>query len=275
MPNMQLTEINGIELELFDGGNPNGEPVFYIHGGGSVEFQAASREPLLTDQFRLIYIHRRGYGGSQAPDPSMSIEDNAVDIRAALEHLGIEKAQFVSQSSGSIILLQYMLDYPETVHSATLMEPPFPWVIGNEPEYLETMEKAGSLYEAGDKAGAVDAFHVGVGGKDYYAQFDANLPDGWFDQLVTDIDTIVQVESHALESWTFSKEHAARINQPVLNVTGARTRPYLRVCHETVKSWIPHAENPVLPNTTHALMETNPKSMAELLANFFSRHPIQ
>jgi pimeloyl-ACP methyl ester carboxylesterase len=204
----------------------------------------------------------------------MTIKDNAADVRAVLEHLGLKKAHFVAQSSGSVILLQYVLDYPETVHSLTLMEPPFPWLIGNEPEYLETMGKAGSLYEAGDKAGAVDAFHVGVVGEDYYASFDANLPDGWFEQLVTDIDTIVQVESHALESWTFSEQDAARITQPVLNVTGAETRPYLKACHETVKSWIPHSENVVLPNTTHAMMETNPKGMAELLADFFSRHPI-
>jgi hypothetical protein len=58
-------------------------------------------------------------------------------------------------------------------------------------------------------------------------------------------------------------------------LTGSDTRPYLREWHETVKAWMPHAENVVLSETTHAIPEANPSPKAELLADFFSRHPIE
>ena len=76
----------------------------------------------------------------------------------------------------------------------------------------------------------------------------------------------------ALESWEFTHGDAARINQPVLNVTGADTTSYFREIHETVRIWLPQAENFELPNATHPMLQTNPQGAAECLASFFSRH---
>jgi len=50
----------------------------------------------------------------------------------------------------------------------------------------------------------------------------------------------------------FTREDAARISQPVLNLCGAKTKPYFREIHETVRTWLPHAENSELSNATHA-----------------------
>jgi pimeloyl-ACP methyl ester carboxylesterase len=271
----QRIDINGAKLGLFDGGNRNGEPVMFIHGTGTVGFPAAVQEPALADSYRLIHVHRRGFGQSDPADPPFSIEDNAADIRATLRHLGIDRAHFVSVSAGSIILLQYAHDFPETVHSLTLIEPPFPWICNPDPEYLASSEKAGMLYQAGDKAGALDAFATEVAGQDYVAQFDANLPDGWFDQWLSEIDTMAQVEVPALSQWTFSRGDATRITQPVLNVMGSDTRPYFKTCNETVQSWIPHAENVVLSNATHVPPVMNPRDFANIVAGFLSRHPIR
>ena len=269
-----FTDINGVTFELFDGGNQDGEPVMFVHGTGCVGFPAAVQESALAESYRLIHIYRRGFGKSEAPDSSMSIKDNARDFREVMKHLGIERAHFVSVSAGSVILLQYAHDFPATVHSLTLIEPPFSWICDPDPDNLASAEEAGALYMAGDKAGAVHTFAKEVAGENYYAQFDANLPDGWFDHWVDEVDTMVQVEEPALGQWTFSREDATRITQPALNVTGSDTRPYFRTCHETVKSWIPHAENVVMPNAGHVLPLTHPEGFAELVAGFLSRHPI-
>ena len=39
-------------------------------------------------------------------------------------------------------------------------------------------------------------------------------------------------------------------------------------------NWIPHAQNAMLPDTGHAMPQTNPKGSAEMLADFFARHPM-
>jgi pimeloyl-ACP methyl ester carboxylesterase len=91
---------------------------------------------------------------------------------------------------------------------------------------------------------------------------------------VADSDTIFKSDLPALQSWPFTREDAGRIRQPVLNLCGANTKPYFRQIHETIRAWLPHAENSELPNATHAMLQTNPKGAAERLVSFFSRHPM-
>ena len=76
------------------------------------------------------------------------------------------------------------------------------------------------LYQAGNKAGAIDAFERAVIGPDYRASLDKVIPGG-FDQAVADADTFFTQELPALMEWRFTREDALRITQPVLAVLGA------------------------------------------------------
>lgn len=131
--------------------------------------------------------------------------------------------------------------------------------------------KATSLYESGDKAGAMDIFGKEVCGADYRTVFDQTLPAGWFERWVADADTLFHYE---VAAWTFTPEEAARITQPVLNMRGANTTSYFQEIYETIGAWLPHAENFVVPQATHAMLQTNPKGAAERLASFFARYPL-
>jgi hypothetical protein len=42
-----------------------------------------------------------------------------------------------------------------------------------------------------------------------------------------------------------------------------------------LRSWLPQVELASLPGATHALQMMNPTGMAEILAAFFARHPLQ
>ena len=63
--------------------------------------------------------------------------------------------------------------------------------------------------------------------------------------------------------------------QAAANLTGANTRAYFREIHETVRTWLPQAENFELPDANHCMLRTNPKGAAERLASFFSSHRLQ
>ncbi len=272
LPVMQLAEINGVELEIWDRGS--GEPVVFVHGAMGDECFAMLAEPALTDRYRLIHYHRRGWGKSELPEVPVSIQQQSSDCQALLQHLGVEQAHFVGQSYGGVICLQTALDAPELVHSLALLEPALPSVLSNAQDWVTTVEKAVSLYESGDKAGAVDTFGQEVAGADYRAVFDQSLPPGNYGRWVADADTLFQSDLPALQPWTFTSEDAARITQPVINLRGANTRSFFRTIYETVQTWLPHAENLVVPKATHGMMQANPKSTAEHLANFFSNHPL-
>jgi pimeloyl-ACP methyl ester carboxylesterase len=267
---MQLTEINGVKLEVEDRGL--GEPVVFVHGAMGDECAAVLTEPALANQYRLIDYHRRGWGKSDSPSAPVSISQQAADCRALMKHLGVERAHFVGQSYGGVILLQLALDFPDAVHSVALLEPALPSVLFNSPAFGAIAAKAGSLYESGDKAGAIEVFAREVGGDNYRASFARTLPPGYLERWVADADTIFKLDMPALQFWEFTQADAARITQPVLNLTGASTTAYFREAHETVGAWLSHSENHEVPNATHCMLQTNPKTVAEFLASFFSRH---
>jgi pimeloyl-ACP methyl ester carboxylesterase len=269
---MQRTEINGVQLEISESGS--GEPVVFVHGSMGDECAAVLIEPALTNQFQLIHYHRRGYGNSEAPTAPVSIAQQAADCKAVMHHLGVERAHFAGQSMGGVILLQLTRDFPDAVHSLALLEPALPSVLGNSQAFSEMLGNAAALYGSGNKAAAIETFAREVGGAEYRAVFDQTLPSGYFERWVADADTIFQNDLPALQSWAFTREDAARITQPVLNVVGAKTTPSFREVHEAVWTWLPHAENVEVPNAPHCMLQMNPKGTAENLVSFFSRYPI-
>ena len=270
---MKRAEINGAELDIRDRGS--GEPVVFVHGGMGDECAAVVKEPALADHYRVIDYHRRGWGNSERPEGPVSIEQQAADCRAVMHHLGVDRAHLAGQSYGGVILLQLAHDAPEAVHSLALLEPALPSVLFNSPAFGPVGEKAGAMYESGDKAGAVGAFAREVAGDDFRAAFDRTLPPGHFERWVAAADTMFQSEIPGLQAWTFTNEDASHITQPVLNMMGVNTRSYFREIYDTVRTWLPQAENVELPNATHCMLQTNPRGAAECLASFFSRHRLQ
>lgn len=273
LPKMQLAKIDGMELEILDTGS--GEPVMFVHGGMGDECFAVLAEPVLANNYRLICHHRRGWGKSAINPAPVSISQQAADCKAVLKHLGIERAHVVGQSSGGVIVLQFALDFPDYVHSLALLEPPLPSVLPQFPEFGAELAKAASLYASDDKAGTIDAFAQAVAGVDYRAAFDQTMPPGYFERWVEDADTQFQVDMPALQAWTFTPEDAAHITQPVLNMSGADSVPYLREVYAILQKWLPHTENFIVPDATHAMLQTNPKAVAGRLASFFSGHSLQ
>ncbi len=272
VPEMELTDVDGIELAVHDSGD--GEPVVFVHGGGGDECFAVLAEPALTERHRLVHYHRRGWGESERTGLPLSIEAQAQDCHAVVQQLGIDRAHMVGLSYGGTILLQFAVDYPDDVHTLTVMEPGLPQVMEASPEFQELTAAVTPLLENGEAAEAIDTFFRGICGQEYAAAFDRTLPAGWFERWVEDAETLFPHDAPALDAWEFTEEDAARIDAPVLNVRGADTAPFFEEIHETVQSWIPHAERAVLPDATHCMLELNPGGAATLLAEFFAQHPM-
>ncbi len=272
MPTSQIATINGHEVEYWLAGV--GEPVVFVHGSMGDETFAMFDQPSLTEHFRVLHYHRRGFGRSQASQVPMTSIQAAADCRALMQHLPIDKAHFVGQSLGGLIVLQFALDAPTMVQSLALLEPAFPSVLLNSQEMAVATAPAGPLVEAGDIAGAIEVFARAVAGDDYRQAFDRHLPAGWFDRWVADSDAVFGSDREVQSSFIFTAEEAARISQPVLNAVGADSASYFREIHEEVQTLLPHAERFEVPDSTHPMLQMNPTSIAERLAAFFSSHPM-
>jgi pimeloyl-ACP methyl ester carboxylesterase len=269
----QRVSIDGSVLECWVLGH--GEPVVLVHGSLIGDgFAPLLLENALTGSYRLVSYHRRGFAGSTHPDRPLSIAEQAADCRALLRTLGIDRAHVVGHSYGGVIALQLALDAPDVVHSLALLEPAL-FGVPSGPLLLEAMGPLAGLYQAGDKAGAVDAFEQAVVGPNYRFSLDEIIP-GAFDQAVADADTLFAQELPALMEWRFTREDALRITQPVLAVLGADSPslwPGFREGYDLVREWLPQAEGFVLEGATHGMQMQNPRDAAAALAAFFARHP--
>ncbi len=254
-----------------------GEPVLFVHGAMGDECAAVLQEPALTGHYRLIDYHRRGYGDTPCHQVPVTVAQQTADCLAIMRAMGIERAHLVGQSYGGAVILQVALDAPEAAHTLALLEPALPLILFRAPEGGESEEedRVGALYMSGNKAGAIDTFAQGVISPDYRAAFDSHLPSGWFERWVAATDTVFQSDLPDLQAWQFTREEAARISQPVLNLRGVNTTADFQEIHDTIRAWMPHAESDVIPDACHAMMQMNPSATAERLAAFFSKYPLQ
>ena len=77
-----------------------------------------------------------------------------------------------------------------------------------------------------------------------------------FGEAVASADTFFGQELPAVQQWSFRREEARRIIQPVLAVIGEKSReqsPIWNARHEMLLTWLPNAEAFVLPGATHLL----------------------
>ena len=268
--------VEGGELEYKVRGS--GTPVLLIHGAILADaFAPLLVQPALTDRYRLIHYHRRGFAGSSRHAGPCSIAQQAADARALLDHLGVEGTHVVGHSYGGAIALQLALDAPERVSSLALLEPAGIAAPSGERFAQEVLAPSGERYASGDKAGAVALFLQGVCGPQMQEVADQALPSGAYDLATADADTFFLVEGPALREWQFGPAEAAHITQPVLLVLGTDSdavTPMFGEMNAALAEWLPHAEPVTLPGVTHALQMMNPAGTADLLAAFFARNPL-
>jgi len=270
---MERVTLNGAAIEYEVRGS--GEPLMLIHGSIIADaFFPLINQAGIANNYRVISYHRRGFAGSARAQDPFTIGQQAADAHALLQHLNIPRAHVAGHSYGGAIAMQLAIDAPQTVHSLALLEPALFNEIPSGPTFWEGVAVVGEMYEKGDKVGTTDAFLTAVCGPDYPELLDAFLPPGAFDLAVSDLDTFFQVEMPALRQWRVATEDAKRIQLPVLSVVGSNTESYFREAHELIQQWLPHTEELVVPQATHALQYMNPSAVADGLVRFFVKHTL-
>jgi len=281
---MERLRVNDVELEYEVRGA--GEPVLLVHGGLLADENAPlARESALTDRYRVIHYHRRGFAGSSKGRKKATIETHAADAKALLDELGVERAHVVGHSLGGTISIQLALDHPESVHTLALMEPALMAAIAksqaspeeavkSQKEFRTGMEKVSEIYETGDARGALTAFLETRAGGSFREVLDWLTTTGEFDQAAKDADTFLNVEVPAAFGWDFTPEAAGRITQPVVSILGSHSPERARKVHEVLRQWVPHTDELTLPNADHALPLMDPPGIAAAIARWLERYPI-
>jgi pimeloyl-ACP methyl ester carboxylesterase len=108
---------NGESLAYIDRGERSGPAVVLIHGYTDSARDWAPMLPYLSKRYRLILVDIRGHGQSSKPECCYTRFDFAYDIKLLLDALGVQKADIIGHSLGSIIAQTFAEYWPErTAH---------------------------------------------------------------------------------------------------------------------------------------------------------------
>lgn len=111
---------NGLSLAYVEMGNSEGKPVLLIHGYTDNSRSWSLMAPYLKDR-RLLAIDLRGHGKSDAPDCCYAYTDLANDAFLFLEAMGIDKADVVGHSLGSLTAQLLAAQHPDKVGKVVLV----------------------------------------------------------------------------------------------------------------------------------------------------------
>jgi pimeloyl-ACP methyl ester carboxylesterase len=250
----------------------SGTPVVFVHefAGDSRSWEAQVR--YLSRRYRCITFNARGWPPSDVPpDVASYSQDRARDdIRAVLDHLGIDQAHIVGLSMGGFATLHFGLTYPERSRSLLVAGAGYGSEKGEREKFrneaaviAERLEREGIAAFA--EAYAYGPTRVQLESKDPrgFAEFKAMLAEHSA-KGAANTQLGVQRERPSILDLG---ERLAKLTVPMLVVMGDEDWPCLAP-GIFIKRMCPSAGLLVLPNTGHTVNIEEPGAFNAALADF-------
>ncbi|WP_199193188.1 alpha/beta fold hydrolase [Blastopirellula marina] len=284
VPHDRRVCISNAELRYADLGS--GEPILCVHGTTVADSLITPLRfyPPLFEDYRLISYYRPGYNGSRLHQTSLSIEEGAVQIRELMDALHLEKTHILAFSFGGVIAFQFLMSYPERVHSAALLEPYLPRegeaaVKANTDAFMRARAK----FDQGKKLEAALGYMEDVCGPSFLSAVEVTGPLDVWERVERCVDATFEIDFPAISAWPFRMSQADHFcpnkpNIPVLAAMGIDSEsamPGFRETQQFLMSWLPQAERAGIMNATHGMQSMNPVAVGEAVYSFFQRHPMQ
>lgn len=110
------------EVYLEQSGNPDGQPILFLHGGPGGGTSPKHRQFFDPAHYRIVLFDQRGCGKSKPP---AELEENSTpdlihDIELIRKHLGFRSWIVFGGSWGSTLALAYAVKYPSKVKGLIL-----------------------------------------------------------------------------------------------------------------------------------------------------------
>ncbi|MBC7636154.1 MAG: alpha/beta fold hydrolase [Acetobacteraceae bacterium] len=105
-PTSQLSTLNGLQMRSLDWGNAAASPLVCVHGytGSAEGFNGFARH--FRDRFHIVALDVRGHGDSAwSPDGAYGYHDQASDLAAFVDQLGLDRFILVGTSMGGLIAM--------------------------------------------------------------------------------------------------------------------------------------------------------------------------
>ena len=120
-PTAKYPTANGLRLRYLEWGRPGALPVVCVHGytSSAEAFNAVARR--IEDRTHIIAIDVRGHGESAwSPEGAYQYADQAGDLAALADQLGIDRFVLIGTSMGGVIAMVYASQHAERLRGLVL-----------------------------------------------------------------------------------------------------------------------------------------------------------
>src|SRR3954469_9734761 len=240
---MTYAPVNGLQLYYEVRGS--GRPLVLLHGGlMTIDLNFGSMVEPLARNHRVVAVELQGHGHTADVDRPMTIEDQADDVVALLDHLEIADADLFGFSLGGIVACAVALRAADRggkliLASADVYRPPAHDTAPIDDDRLPTPADFQEMRDA----------------------YEAVAPDPeHFDAFGERLTAIV----HGFAGWT---DELRTLRAPTLLMFGDRDFVPLPDVVATAEV-LPNAQLAVLPGTTHVGMARRPNELLALMTPF-------
>ena len=122
----QQIQLEDVSMHVRVGGS--GPAVVLIHGFGDTGDMWAPLAAALAKDHRVVVPDLRGMGLSSKPGGGYEKRNQAADIRAVLDKLGIDQADIVGHDIGTMVAYAYAARYPSKTTRLVVMDAPVPGI---------------------------------------------------------------------------------------------------------------------------------------------------
>jgi pimeloyl-ACP methyl ester carboxylesterase len=269
---MTFARVNGVRLYFEEHGR--GEPMVLVHGSWGDHHNWDAVVPGLAASFRVVTYDRRGHSQSERPATQGRITEDAEDLAALIEHLGITPAHVVGNSGGGIVSLALATMHPELFRTLIVHEPPLFPLLAGKPGGTAVLDEVGrriaavvAKLEAGeDEAGArlfVETIAFGPGAWD---QLPAETRKTFTFNAPTFLDEIREKDGLMLDL-----NALRRFSAPALLSVGTTSAPFFPAVVGEVATALPHAARHTFTGAGHVPHITHPAEYVETVSGF-ARH---
>ena len=151
-PTSESVSIGGLQLHYLDWGNPAAPPLVCVHGytSSADAFNGFARH--LRDRFHIIALDVRGHGESAwSPAGAYTYHDQASDLAAFVDHLGLGLFILLGTSMGGIIAMTYAMEHGQRLRAMVLNDigpeveqgsQRITQMVGSRPDAFATLDEA-------------------------------------------------------------------------------------------------------------------------------------
>jgi len=268
---VSIARVNGVSLYYELSGD--GEPLVLVHGSWGDHHNWDPVIGALAESFQVLAYDRRGHSRSERPAGQGSVLEDADDLAALIEEVGLAPAHVAGNSFGAITTLRAATRSPNAFRSLIAHEPPlFPLLVGTEFEAAlgavrPRVDAVAKLLRDGEHEDAahlfVDTIAFGEGA------WDEQLTPEMRETFVRNAPTYLD-ELDDPDALQFDLDALAPFDRPALLTSGTESAPFFSPVVDRVASRLSRAQRVTIEGADHVPHISVPERYVALINTFIA-----